>query len=273
MNILEFKDINKSFYRMENKKRLKIQVLKNINLEIKENESLGIIGNSGSGKTTLVKILFDLHKADSGHIIYKNKNISNIKGKERQSLYKNMGFVMQDPYSSLCPYLTIKEIISEPIKIHNIHKNIENLDLYVSNLLEKVHLNPSIYMNKYPKELSGGERQRVAIARSISTKPSFLVLDEPTSMIDAHAKNGVLNLLEELKTNEKISIVMISHDISTVINNCDRIAVMKDGKIIECKTAIDIKNNPDNKYTKELILASNNLIEYWEYLNKVEKNI
>ena len=147
-------------------------------------------------------------------------------------------------------------------------KNMEDLDLHVSNLLKKVHLDSSIYMNKYPKELSGGQRQRVAIARSISTKPSFLVLDEPTSMIDARAKEGILNLLEELKTNDKISIVMISHDISTVINNCDRIAVMKEGKIIECKTAIDIKNSPDNEYTKELILASENLIEYWEYLNK-----
>ena len=272
MNILEFKDINKSFYRMENKKRLKKQVLKNINLQIKENESLGIIGNSGSGKTTLVKLLFNLHKADSGEIIYKNKNILNLKEKERRNLYKNMGFVMQDPYSSLCPYLTIKEIISEPIKIHNIHKNVEDLDLYVCNLLEKVHLNPSIYMNKYPKELSGGERQRVAIARSISTKPSFLVLDEPTSMIDACAKSGVLNLLEELKINEKISIVMISHDISTVINNCNRIAVMKHGEIIECTSGKDMKENPKNDYTKELILASEDLTEYWEYLNKKKRS-
>ncbi|MEW8995777.1 ATP-binding cassette domain-containing protein [Clostridium sp.] len=121
------------------------------------------------------------------------------------------------------------------------------------NLLQKVHLDPSIYMNKYPKEHSGGERQRVAIARSISTKPSFLVLDEQTSMIDACAKSGVLNLLEELKTNEKIYIVMISHDISTVINNCDRIAVMKHGEIIECATIKDIKENPCNEYTRELI--------------------
>lgn len=273
MNILEFKNLNKSFYKIENKKRVEKQVLKNINLEIKENESLGIIGNSGSGKTTLVKILFDLHKADSGDIIYKNESILKLKGKERQNLYKNMGFVMQDPYSSLCPYLTVREIISETIKIHNLHKDKEDLDLYVANLLEKVHLNPSIYMNKYPKELSGGERQRVAIARSISTKPSLLILDEPTSMIDASAKRDVLNLLEELKIKEKISIVMISHDISTVINNCNRIAVMKNGEIIECVSSDEIKHNCKNEYTKELVLASQDLRKFWSYLKEKKKGI
>ena len=268
MNILEFKEINKSFDRIENKKKLKIQVLKNINLKVKENETLGIIGNSGSGKTTLIKILFDLYKADSGEIIYKDKNILNIKEKERRKLYKNMGLVMQDPYSSLCPYLTIKEIISEPIIIHKLYKHIDDIESYVGDLLEKVHLDPSIYINKYPKELSGGERQRVAIARSICTKPSLLVLDEPTSMIDQAAKNGVLNLLNELKINEKISIIIISHDISTMINNCNRIAVMKNGEIIECEDTKNIKENPKNEYTKELILASTDLNEYWNYLTK-----
>lgn len=268
MSILKIENLNKFFYRMENNKKVKKQVLKNINLEIKKNESIGIIGNSGSGKTTIIKILFNLESADSGNIYFENKNILNIKVKKRCSVYKNMGLVMQDPYASLCPYMKVIDIISEPIKIHKLENEIGDIKEYVSEILTKVHLDPKNYINKYPSELSGGERQRIAIARSIATKPSFLVLDEPTSMIDVDSKNGVLSLLNELKEKEKISMILISHDISTVLDNCDKVIVVKNGEIIEEKSCEEIKTNQDNEYTKELILASKDLTNYWEYLYK-----
>lgn len=266
--ILKIENLNKSFYKLENKSKVKKQVLKNINLEINENESIGIIGNSGSGKTTIIKILFNLEKADSGSIYFKNENILNIKGKKREEVYKNMGLVMQDPYSSLCPYMKVIDIISEPIYLHKLNKEIDNIEEYVSELLLKVHLDPKIHLNKYPSELSGGERQRVAIARSIATNPKFLVLDEPTSMIDVKSKEGVLKLLKELKEKEKISIILVSHDISTVLDNCDKVAVIKNGEIIEEKSCEEIKLIQDNEYTKELIMACYDLEKYWEYLRK-----
>lgn len=272
MSILRIENLNKSFHKVENNKKIKKQVLKNINMEIHENETIGIIGNSGSGKTTLIKILFNLEKADSGEIFLKNENTQGFPRKKRTNVYRNMGLVMQDPYSSLCPYMNVFDIISEPIKIHKLEDEVKDIKAYISEILTKVHLEPSIYLYKYPSELSGGERQRIAIARAISTKPSFLVLDEPTSMIDAHSKKGVLDLLRELKIKENMSMILISHDISTVLDNCDKIIVMKNGEIIEEKTSKEIKKHQNNDYTKELLLASEDLKKYWEYLSRKKLN-
>ncbi len=273
MSILKVIDLNKSFYKIENNKKIKKKILKNVNLEIKENETVGIIGNSGSGKTTLIKILFNLENADSGDILFKGESVLKLSSKKRTNIYRNMGLVMQDPYSSLCPYMKVVDIISEPIKIHKLEKTIKDINQYVSEILMKVHLNPQIYLNKYPSGLSGGERQRIAIARAICTKPAFLVLDEPTSMIDAHSKNGVLSLLNELKEKENMSMILISHDISTILDNCDKVVVVKNGEIIEEKSCKDIKVSQDSNYTKELILASKDLKKYWEYMSQKNRTI
>lgn len=213
-----------------------LQALDDVSFFVEEGASFGIVGESGSGKTTLARIILRLISASSGEVIYGS-------GFSR----KNYQIVFQNPYTSLDPRIKAGDALAEPLKIHGITRDIKDI-------LQEVELNES-YADRYPHELSGGERQRLCIARAISIKPQFIVLDEPVSSLDMTVQLEILKLLKKLKTQLGLTFLLIAHDLSVVRFMCDRIAVMNSGRIVEMGNIDEIYNNPKDPYTK-LLLSS-----------------
>ena len=229
-----------------------------VSFEIFKGETLGLVGESGCGKTTLGRTILRLIEPNSGKIIYNNSNIIDLSKDQLKDLRKEVQLIFQDPYSSLNPRLTIGDAIAEPMKITGIEKNVRQRKKKVADLLERVSLSPSM-INRYPHEFSGGQRQRIVIARALSMNPGFIVCDESVSALDVSVQAQVLNLLNELKRELGLTMLFISHDLSVVRYMCDRIMVMKNGKIIETGAAEDVYYRPQNSYTKELIEAVPNI--------------
>lgn len=225
-----------------------------VSFEIFKGETLGLVGESGCGKTTLGRTLLGLIEPASGKIYYNNSDITRLSKEQLKALRKDVQLIFQDPYSSLNPRLTIGDAIAEPMKITGIEKTIRDRKKKVAELLERVSLSPNM-TNRYPHEFSGGQRQRIVIARALSMNPDFIVCDESVSALDVSVQAQVLNLLNELKTELGLTMLFISHDLSVVRYMCDRIMVMKKGKIIEAAKAEEVYYNPQDPYTKQLIEA------------------
>ena len=225
-----------------------IHAVKNVSFEVKTGETLAIVGESGSGKSTVAKIINGLIVKDNGEVKIKGQDIEDISLSKRAKLIQP---VFQDPYSTLNPIHTIGYIISRPLVI-NENQSDYNVKNKVIEILELVGLSEEYY-NRFPNQLSGGQRQRVAIARAIILKPQILICDEPTSALDVTIQSQILDLLNDLKQKLKITIILISHDISVVKYFSDRIIVMYNGQIVETGNSEDIINNPKETYTKKLM--------------------
>ncbi len=232
-----------------------VQALKDINLEIKKGQVIGIVGESGSGKSTLGKLILKLLESTSGEVFYKGKNIFSLSNKEIRSIRQKLQIVFQNPYSSLSPRMKIKDIISEPIIVHKTIQDKEEIIKRVNELLNLVGLEEQ-HGNKYPHELSGGQRQRVAIARTLSLNPEFLILDEPVSALDVSVQAQILNLLIDLQQNLNLTYLFISHNLSVVSYISTQIAVMYLGHIVEFGQKEDIIKSPKHPYTVALLSAS-----------------
>ena len=225
-----------------------------INLCIKQGECLGVVGESGSGKSTLANIIMKLEKADSGTVILNDKDITNVKRNELKEVYKEIQMVFQDAIGSFNPRLTIEESIME--YVCNLCSTTEEEKKHkVDNLLQMVGL-PKEYKDRYPHELSGGQCQRAAIARALSAHPKILVCDEATSALDVSVQAQVVELLKEMQEKMNISYLFITHDLALVSSFCDRVAVMKNGKVVEVGEAKEVINNPQHEYTKLLIKSA-----------------
>ena len=225
-----------------------------INLYIKQGECLGVVGESGSGKSTLANIIMKLEKADSGTVILNDKDITNVKRNELKEVYKEIQMVFQDAIGSFNPRLTIEESIME--YVCNLCSTTEEEKKHkVDNLLQMVGL-PKEYKDRYPHELSGGQCQRAAIARALSAQPKILVCDEATSALDVSVQAQIVELLKEMQEKMNISYLFITHDLALVSSFCDRVAVMKNGKVVEVGDAIEVINNPMDEYTKLLIKSA-----------------
>ncbi len=254
-NLVQVKNLSKSFndnFFTENSKNSVIAV-NNVSFEIKEGESFGLVGESGSGKSTIAKMIVNLFKPSSGDIFFDNICITKIKKKlEMMKFRKQIQMIFQDPYSSLNSRLKVHDIISEPIKLHN--PSITNADLenYIFDLLESVELTQKS-AHRYPHEFSGGQRQRISIARALATQPRLLVCDEPTSALDVSIQAQILNLLKDLQEQLNLTILFISHDLPVVRQMCDRIGVLKDGKLCEVSNTEELFIKPEHEYTKELL--------------------
>jgi oligopeptide/dipeptide ABC transporter ATP-binding protein len=230
-----------------------VKAIDGIDLSIKENTVLALVGESGSGKTTTARCVLRLEKPTSGTILFENKNVFKLKGKELKWYRRNVQAVFQNPFLSLNPRMTVESIVAEPLKIHTDLKKNE-IRTMVYDLLEKVGI-PKELGKRSPYDLSGGQAQRVAIARSLILKPKLLILDEPTSALDVSVQAQLLNLLIDLKEELKLSYFLITHDLSVVRYISNYVAVMYLGKIVEYAPTEELFENPLHPYTRALLSA------------------
>ncbi|HHT52558.1 MAG TPA: ABC transporter ATP-binding protein [Bacteroidales bacterium] len=235
-------------------KREYIQAISDINLEIYEGETLGLVGESGCGKTTLGRAMIRLVEPSSGSILYRNQELRNLSLSEMRKVRKELQIILQDPYSSLNQHLTIGAMLVEPMKVHRIGSNSKERKRKAIELLERVGLEEQ-HLYRYPHQFSGGQRQRISIARALAVNPRFIICDESVSALDVSVQAQVLNLLNELKNDFGFTYLFISHDLSVVKFMSDRMAVMEKGKIVELDDADRIYEAPQTEYTQKLINA------------------
>jgi peptide/nickel transport system ATP-binding protein len=261
--ILNVKNLVKSFPKKETllfRPSSFFNAVDDISFSIKTGESFGLLGESGSGKTTTGKLILRLFKPDSGKIFFDIKgnytDITSEHSKELKAFRRQAQMISQDPYESLNPRLTVFDIVSEPLLVHRIGNSGSRMDSVCKSLEDVGIYPPERYLYRYPHELSGGQRQRISIARAIILNPSFILADEPTSMLDVSVRAGIINLLAELQENLKISMLFITHDFAVSRYICGRLAVMYSGKILEMGKTEEIIKNPLHPYTKDLLIAS-----------------
>jgi peptide/nickel transport system ATP-binding protein len=232
-----------------------IRAVDDVSLKLRKGEAIAIVGESGSGKTSLGKTLVRLYKPTGGKIIFDGKDITNLEGKELLWYRRHAQIIYQDPFSSLPPFFSIYRILEEPLLIHKIGSEKERREM-IFEALKNVRLTPvELMASKYPHMLSGGQRQRVAIARALILKPSFIVADEPVSMLDASVRIEILFLLRELQNKYGISFIYITHDLATTRYFSERIAIMYAGKIVEEASSDEIIERPLHPYTQALLKA------------------
>lgn len=251
MNILEIENLRKEFTNKTTKKP--IVAVDNISLSLERGKTLGIVGESGSGKSTLGRIMLRLVEPTSGKIIFNGINITNEKPAELRKLRSKMQMIFQDPMVSLDPRMSVRELIQEPLDIHNLGTKAERTKA-VEEISEKVGIAKSA-LEKFPHEFSGGQRQRISIARAVINKPDLIIADEPVSALDVSIQAQILNLLKELRREMNLSFIFISHDLSVVNYFCDEVAVMYLGNIVEYAPTSELFTSPMHPYTQALISA------------------
>lgn len=260
--ILEVRNLSKYFHTSPNFLGKNTQVVKavdDMNFKVYPGETLGLVGESGSGKTTLSRTMLLLEKPSQGEIFYQGKDITLFSKSEIRELRKNIQIIFQDPYSSLNPKMTIREILNAPMEVHGIGKNKTERNQRAAVLLEKVGLSAHD-LNKYPHEFSGGQRQRIGIARALAVEPQFIVCDESVSALDVSVQAQVLNLLNDLKAEFGLTYIFISHDLAVVKYMSDQLLVMQQGQQMELGEADQIYAQPQTAYTQALIEAIPKLI-------------
>lgn len=256
MGILEIRNLSVEYYR----NRKVIPAVRDVSLELKRGETLALVGESGSGKSTLALSVLGLifpyeGKITSGEIIFEGKNLLGFSAKEWQNLRgKQISMVFQDPFSSLNPVLTAGEQIAEALWTHQhrLSKN-EQFTLIKETLNETMFTDVNRIYNSYPHQLSGGQRQRIAMAMALINRPKILIADEPTTALDVTIQKEILDLLEELKKELSLSVLLITHNLALASQRSQRIAVMYAGEIVETGKSNEIFKNPTHLYTKGLI--------------------
>ena len=231
-----------------------VKAVDGVNFSVYPGETLGVVGESGCGKTTTSRLVLTQEAPTSGSLIFKGKDVGQLRGRELKEYRQAVQVVFQDPFSSLSPRMRVGDIISEPLEVHSMMSR-QGIKNRVGEVLELVGL-PADTARLFPHEFSGGQRQRIAIARALATNAELIVLDEPVSALDVSIRAHILTLLEDLQRELGMSYVFIGHDLAAVAHISDRIAVMYLGKIVETAESLELSNNPLHPYTEALFAAS-----------------
>jgi oligopeptide transport system ATP-binding protein len=256
--ILDVRDLVKHFPLTQGivfKKQIgAVKAVDGVTFELRRGETLGIVGESGCGKSTLAKLLMCLERPTDGQALFKGQDIYALRGAKFKAMRRNIQVILQDPYSSLNPRMTVGDIIGEPFEIHPEVAPKGERQRKVQDLLDVVGLNPE-HINRYPHQFSGGQRQRIGIARGLALRPEIIICDEPVSALDVSVQAQVVNLLEALQGEFDLSYIFIAHDLSVVRHIADRVGVMYLGRIVELGTDEQIYERPTHPYTQALLSA------------------
>jgi oligopeptide transport system ATP-binding protein len=226
----------------------------NVSFDVAAGETVGLVGESGSGKSTIARTVIGLVKPVSGRIDFEGRDITHYSPKQLKSVRRDMQMVFQDPFASLNPRLTVRDLVAEGWRVHRGIVPQSRWTAEVKELMERVGLNPD-YSDRYPHQFSGGQRQRIGIARALSLRPKLIICDEAVSALDVSVQAQVLNLLDDLQRELGLAYLFISHDLSVIEHVCDRVLVLHHGEVVESGTARGIFENPQDDYTKALIAA------------------
>jgi len=234
-------------------KRRYVQAVDDVSFDIAPGEVFGLVGESGSGKSTVARIITGLYRPQAGSVLFAGEDLTGLRSRRAVNRFRRqMQMIFQDPFSSLNPRMRVRDIVAEPIRFHRLTDTRAEAYAVVDDLLEHVGLGAAAG-RKYPHEFSGGQRQRISIARALATRPRFLICDEPTSALDVSIQAQILNLLKDLQEELGLTMLFISHDLPVIRQMCDRVAVMRDGRMVETASSERLFEHPEHEYSRHLL--------------------